>query len=567
MTDFDDDSRLNAEEMSLNIGTTGLTAAAFDYFGLKDVLRGAIGKVGSHVVLDNPELVQALVMQVLSVPYQSLYGTSEFFQDKPIAALLGVKHVELEDLNRVNLARCLDEIYNFGPERLFLRCAKQVAIKLGAHIEECHLDSTSFHYDGQTREEEGVDLILDKGYSRDGHPELNQVNHLQICDAFTKIPFFFKSVSGHVHDKTSFRNLLIDDISFIKKEFQDLRYFVGDSALCTEPIVNIASGQDFFIVTRLPDSYVLSKECFEYAKEHKDEFTPVEPDVPDSPKALWCPDCKIGGQSFKRLLVQSELLSDKKKHTLRKQAEKELESAAKQIEKLRTQPCKCKPDAEDKLKKIISKLRFCTVSDVKYEDIMGFKGKGRPKKDAAKEVIAVAVSAKIEINDSKVEQAVKEGSYFVVCTNDMKRKWTQKDLLGIYKRQSVVERNWKCFKERKIMVSALYLKTPHRISALMWIFSLAMLIYTATEYLIRQRMKYSKLTIPSPDHKQQQEKPTLMRLYQYISNSNISLYLCPDSGIVKLLNLRTSLSNIFIAMGDEWNQYYTRGLYHRTYLG
>ena len=52
MTDFDDDSRLNAEEMSLNIGTTGLTAAAFDYFGLKDVLRGAIGKVGSHVVLD-----------------------------------------------------------------------------------------------------------------------------------------------------------------------------------------------------------------------------------------------------------------------------------------------------------------------------------------------------------------------------------------------------------------------------------------------------------------------------------------------------------------------------------
>ena len=54
MTDFDDDSRLNTEARSLNIGTTGLTAAAYDYSGLlKDVLRGAIGKVGSHVAMDN----------------------------------------------------------------------------------------------------------------------------------------------------------------------------------------------------------------------------------------------------------------------------------------------------------------------------------------------------------------------------------------------------------------------------------------------------------------------------------------------------------------------------------
>ena len=193
MTDFDD-SLINTNEKILNIGTTGLTAAAFDYFELKDVIRPAIGKIGSNVSIDNPEIVQALVMQVLSVPYQSLYGTAEFFQDKPLSALLGVENVEFEDLNRVNLARCLDEVYNFGPERLFLRCAKQVAIKLGAQIKECHIDSTSLHYDGKTREEEGVDLLLDKGYSRDGHPELNQINHLQICDAVTKIPFFFKSV-------------------------------------------------------------------------------------------------------------------------------------------------------------------------------------------------------------------------------------------------------------------------------------------------------------------------------------------------------------------------------------
>ncbi|WP_159443057.1 hypothetical protein [Succinivibrio dextrinosolvens] len=34
------------------------------------------------------------------------------------------------------------------------------------------------------------------------------------------------------------------------------------------------------------------------------------------------------------------------------------------------------------------------MSDINYEDILGFKGKGRPNKNAAREVIAVAVTAK-----------------------------------------------------------------------------------------------------------------------------------------------------------------------------
>ncbi len=117
------------------------------------------------------------------------------------------------------------------------------------------------------------------------------------------------------------------------------------------------------------------------------------------------------------------------------------------------------------------------------------------------------------------------------------------------------------------MVRSLYQKTPHRISTLMWIFSLALLIYTATEYLIRKRMEEENLSIPSPDHKDHQERPTLMRLYLYISNSNISLYICPVSGIVKILNVRVSLASVFTALGGEWYQYYTRGIYHRTYLG
>lgn len=54
------------------------------------------------------------------------------------------------------------------------------------------------------------------------------------------------------------------------------------------------------------------------------------------------------------------------------------------------------------------------------------------------------------------------------------------DLLSTYKKQSVVERNWKYLKDRKILVGALFLESPSRINALMWLMTLALLIFSAT---------------------------------------------------------------------------------------
>ena len=83
----------------------------------------------------------------------------------------------------------------------------------------------------------------------------------------------------------------------------------------------------------------------------------------------------------------------------------------------------------------------------------------------------------------------------------------------------------------------------------MWIMTTALLIYTATEYLMRKKMQEQKLTIPSPDHKVQLEKPSLMRLYQY------------STGKVSVLGLPTEVKLVLIAMGDEWCRYYLKSYY------
>lgn len=164
--------------LSTELGNIGLTAAGFDYFGLAPVIEFCIGKIGSHVKVTQSELVKLLCCQVLNVPYQSLYGTSEFYRGKPIRALTGNEELNVEDINRDVLSRLLDAIADFGPERLFLRCSQAVATKLELNPVLVHIDSTSFHYEDQSRVEDGCDIVLDKGYSRDSHPELNQINEL-----------------------------------------------------------------------------------------------------------------------------------------------------------------------------------------------------------------------------------------------------------------------------------------------------------------------------------------------------------------------------------------------------
>lgn len=76
-----------------------------------------------------------------------------------------------------------------------------------------------------------------------------------------------------------------------------------------------------------------------------------------------------------------------------------------------------------------------------------------------------------------------------------------KELLSIYKKQSVVERNRRCIKDKRLQVNTLYLESPSRINALMWVMTLALLIFSATEYLMRKKMEEQRLTVSPPDHK------------------------------------------------------------------
>lgn len=157
---------------SLPLGNMPFVAGMLDKLGLQELIDELIGKTGSHVEVSNGEIASALIMQMLNVPYQTLCGTSEYFENIPIGSLLGHPGLEGKSFGRAVLSRFLDSVYEYGSERLFLACASQTVEKLGISVKETHIDSTSFHYEGESYKQKDCPLEIKLGHSRDHRPDL-----------------------------------------------------------------------------------------------------------------------------------------------------------------------------------------------------------------------------------------------------------------------------------------------------------------------------------------------------------------------------------------------------------
>jgi len=93
------------------------------------------------------------------------------------------------------LGRALDTIYAYVPDKLYPQLAAPAIKQLGLSGRFTHLDSSSFHTDGQYNSAEqpceGV-IHITPGYSCDHRPDLNQVVLQLICERQAGIPLLME---------------------------------------------------------------------------------------------------------------------------------------------------------------------------------------------------------------------------------------------------------------------------------------------------------------------------------------------------------------------------------------
>ncbi len=138
-----------AEIQVKDIDHLGIVAGIIDQMGWVDAVNELVG-VHSLEQVSTGQVLKAMILNGLGFVAAPLYLFSQFFEGKATEHLLG-EGVKPEHLNDDRLGRALDKLYALGVTQVFTTLAMRGTQQFGVLIKSIHLDSSSFHVDGEYR--------------------------------------------------------------------------------------------------------------------------------------------------------------------------------------------------------------------------------------------------------------------------------------------------------------------------------------------------------------------------------------------------------------------------------
>ena len=195
---------------SENIDNLGLVAGMCDKIGISEIVDQACGTQAKNKNLTFGQCVKCMILNGLGFVSRTLYLYSEYFEDKPIDHLLGIC-IESDQIDDNVLGRTLDKLFSMGVTELYTKIALRAMQTLKIKVKSLHLDSTSFHVDGDyhsllEQDESRIQII--QGYSREHRPDLNQAVLQMITSNQGNIPLFMQAASGNNSDQTAFSEII-----------------------------------------------------------------------------------------------------------------------------------------------------------------------------------------------------------------------------------------------------------------------------------------------------------------------------------------------------------------------
>ncbi len=218
-----------------NLDHLGIVAGLIDEIGIVEIINNKLG-IDVREKISAGTVVKSIIINGLGFVSRPLYLFSQFFQDKAIEKLLG-SGIKYDYFNDDKIGRVMDELYKYGLNDIFIEVVLEVIKKFKIELKYAHLDSTSFHLDGEYKSEENQEegekiikerpIFIKKGYSRDHRPDLKQCVLDLITSQDGDIPLFVRAGDGNESDKAVFGKILVE----FKKQIKFDSIMVCDSAL------------------------------------------------------------------------------------------------------------------------------------------------------------------------------------------------------------------------------------------------------------------------------------------------------------------------------------------------
>lgn len=474
-----------------NLDHLGLVAAMIDELEIEKSVDNVISVDTNKKLLSHGILTKAMILNGLGYVNKQLYLTPQFFKDKPLETLFS-QTINAKQINDDALGRTLDAIYDYGVSELYEKIAYKAISNIGLHPSTIHLDSTSFHVDGNYNSNSHYDekiIHITKGYSRDHHPQLNQVVLNLIVEHQAGIPLMMMAADGNQIDTQAFASIVDAHIDSLKAVSDATLTLIADAALFTQKGLESIKEKKIDFISRVPMRLKEAKAFITHAE--RDDFTSIDKNYSYIKKIITYAEIE---QQW--ILYKSEHARARESKTIAKNLLQESTQSAKTAKKLMIKPFFCEADATEALNEFQSKNTHLLITDKCIHQQAKFKCKGRPKPNQEPDHYEYFLNFDISMNTDILRERIEEESgYFILATNSL--ALNAQELLEQYKSQQRVERGFRFLKSPEFLSDSLFLKKPERIEAMLMIMTLCLMVYASLEYKIRKELKQQDKTFPN----------------------------------------------------------------------
>jgi transposase len=482
--------------------------------------------------------------------------------------LVGLADAPPSLLNDDRVGRSLDVLFDSDRASMLTNIVLKVVDEFSIDLSQLHNDSTTVTVYGEYKDSRSArkgktSIALAQGYNKDFRPDLKQLLFTLTVSRDGAVPIHYKGYDGnttddqtHIYTWEALRRLT-GRSDFI---------YVADSKLCTRKQTSYITKEGGRFISVLPET---RKECSwfkEWYRSNKVQWDELfrRPDHrrPDSGEHIyWGYESAMPSDEGYRIIW---ILSSQKQEQNAQTRQRKIEKTIKELDTLKgkvgTRKWKTKRQIEQAVEVVFTKYGSSRWFDWKMvsKQIETYKQKGigRPGKNT-EYVKNVKDKWTFEAmpNGIKIQEDALFDGMFPLITNIETKELSMKEVLLKYKFQPYIEKRHQQFKS-EFEAAPVFLKLPHRIEALMFVYFIVLLALIERE--LRLAMESEKIcSLPLyPEHREC-KYPTAIRIIDLFSDQRRHILF---SGYKKvkyfydpLSDLQTKILNLLNVSKKDYN--------------
>lgn len=483
--------------------------------------------------------------------------------------LVGLKDTDPQVLNDDRVGRSLDALFDADRASLLTNLVLKVIEEFSIELSQLHNDSTTVtvcgqYKNGSSKRNGKTSLSLLRGHNKDYRPDLKQLLFTLTVSRDGAVPIHYKSYDGNTaDDRTHIQTWEALRRITVRSDF----IYVGDAKLATREQMTYITKEGGRFISVLPE---IRKECGQFKSWIRSrnvewqelEVKPAGRNLDTGEHLYWGYECPIPSEEGYRIVW---ILDSQKQDLDGRRRQSKIEKTIKALDTLKgkvgTRKWKTKKQIEKAVEDIFLKYQsgrfFEAKMVVKEVKTYRQKKKGRPGNNTEYvKIVKKQWTFEAMPNGMKIQDDAATDGMFPLITNIEAKSLSMSEVLEKYKFQPYIEKRHQQFKS-VFEAAPVYLKLPHRIEALMFVYFIVLTLNALIERELRLAMAKKGIgSLPLYPENRRCKYPTTTRIIDLFSNLRRHILFDGDKEIKyfydSISELQEQILDLFIVSKDNY---------------